>query len=154
MDAISLRPVTDDDFDFLYDLHRATLQPYVAQVWEWDEAWQHQFFRERFDPVAHQVIQYQGQDVGVLRVGEGADGLFIANIQVAPAYQRRGIGGHLLREVLHQAAVRQVGVSLSVLKVNPGARALYERLGFTITGETETHYLMIVPAPGHPSSNQ
>jgi len=31
---------------------------------------------------------------------------------------------------------------LRVLKVNVGARRLYQRLGFVIVGETETHYDM------------
>jgi RimJ/RimL family protein N-acetyltransferase len=33
-------------------------------------------------------------------------------------------------------------VRLRVLKVNPRALAFYRRLGFTCTGETETHDLM------------
>jgi ribosomal protein S18 acetylase RimI-like enzyme len=33
-------------------------------------------------------------------------------------------------------------VTLQVLKVNP-ARRLYERLGFRVTGETPTHFLML-----------
>jgi ribosomal protein S18 acetylase RimI-like enzyme len=147
MDGVSLRPATADDFDFLYALHRATMQPYVAQVWGWDEAWQAQSFRERFTPAANQIIQHHGQDVGVLRVEDGPAGVVIANLQVAPAHQRRGIGGHLVREVVRRAHERQRAVALQVLKVNAEARALYERLGFTITGETATHYLMAVPAP-------
>ena len=38
-------------------------------------------------------------------------------------------------------------VELQVLKVNP-ARRLYGRLGFQVTGETETHYLMQRPTEG------
>jgi ribosomal protein S18 acetylase RimI-like enzyme len=35
-----------------------------------------------------------------------------------------------------------VSVTIEVLKVNPRARALYERLGFEVTGETPMHLQM------------
>lgn len=35
-----------------------------------------------------------------------------------------------------------LSVRLRVLKANPRAAALYERLGFAVTGETDTHVLM------------
>ena len=48
--------------------------------------------------------------------------------------------------------------AITVLKVNP-ARRLYERLGFAIVGETETHYLMRwrpadAAEPGHAADAQ
>ena len=45
------------------------------------------------------------------------------------------------------------GVDAGVLRTNPGARRLYERLGFVVVGETATHLQMTnepIPAgPGH-----
>ncbi len=42
------------------------------------------------------------------------------------------------------ADLRRLPVRLQVIKGNP-ARNLYERLGFTVTGETDTHLLMLRP---------
>lgn len=69
------------------------------------------------------------------------DRVWLARIAIVPVSQRRGIGTTILRSVLAQAASQGLPVMLQVLKVNP-AWQLYERLGFVITGETETHYLM------------
>ncbi|MFN4089033.1 MAG: GNAT family N-acetyltransferase [Alphaproteobacteria bacterium] len=54
---------------------------------------------------------------------------------VRPARRRRGVGAALVRRVLERAAL--VGleqVHLGVGAANPGARALYERLGFVAYG--------------------
>jgi ribosomal protein S18 acetylase RimI-like enzyme len=58
-----------------------------------------------------------------------------------PAYQGRGIGTTLIRRLQQRARKEGVPVTLQVFKVNP-ARALYERLGFKVTGETDTHCRM------------
>jgi ribosomal protein S18 acetylase RimI-like enzyme len=60
---------------------------------------------------------------------------------VAPEHQGKGIGTRLISEVLQDAHSRGLAVRLRVLKVNPAQR-LYERLGFAVVGETETHHLM------------
>ena len=68
--------------------------------------------------------------------------------KILPEYQNRGVGSAVIRDVLAQAQAEGLSVGLQVLKVNP-ARRLYERLGFSLVGETATHYLMraMIPAP-------
>jgi ribosomal protein S18 acetylase RimI-like enzyme len=139
---ITLRVATIDDADFLFRLHRTAMQTYVAQTWgAWDEAWQLQHFQQHFDLSACQIIMLHGQDIGVISVVRQVAGMFLSNIELLPAYQGRGIGTYLIEILLDEAHQKGVALSLQVLKVNL-ARRLYERLGFTISGETATHYLM------------
>ena len=77
----------------------------------------------------------------MLQLEPSAESVKLANIRVAPAYQRRGIGARLITTVLRDAHERGQSVTLDVFKVNP-ARFLYERLGFLVVGETETRLLM------------
>jgi ribosomal protein S18 acetylase RimI-like enzyme len=141
MSHIELRPATADDFDFLYRLHRATLKEYVARTWGWDEGWQRQRFEQHFDPAASQVIEFKKRDAGVVSVVEREEEIFLANIAVTPDLQGQGIGTSVIQQVLDEAKRSGKPVVLQVLKVNP-ARRLYERLGFSVTGENETHYFM------------
>jgi ribosomal protein S18 acetylase RimI-like enzyme len=71
-----------------------------------------------------------------------ADDVFLAAIEIDPAYQRQGIGAALIRDIIANAGALRLPVRLQVLKVNERARALYQRLGFVETGETKTHFLM------------
>jgi ribosomal protein S18 acetylase RimI-like enzyme len=139
--AYTLRPATAEDFPFLYDLHVATMKDYVAQTWGWDEAAQREMFAARFHPARSQVIVANGRDVGVLAVEHRPDDWFLANFEIAPVAQGQGLGATIIRDLLATAARDGLPARLQVLKVNP-ARRLYERLGFAITGETPTHYLM------------
>jgi ribosomal protein S18 acetylase RimI-like enzyme len=138
---ISLRNIIPDDYDFLYNLHREALIAYIELTWGWEEEWQLRRFRERLDPATRKIIQLRGEDIGCISVQDQGDALFIAYIAILPAYQRRGIGSYLIRKVIQEAESRDIPVRLQTLKVNP-VRELYERLGFRITGSTDTHILM------------
>ena len=139
--AYSLRPATADDFPFLYDLHVATMRDYVTQTWGWDDAAQREMFAASFQPANSQIITINGLDIGVLAVEHRPDDWFLANFEIAPVAQGQGLGATIIRDLLATAARDGLPARFQVLKVNP-ARRLYERLGFAITGETPTHYLM------------
>jgi ribosomal protein S18 acetylase RimI-like enzyme len=142
MPQVQLRPATLDDVEALFRIHRDSLGPYVEQTWgPWDESWQVQNFREAFDVKVRQVIESEGQVIGFVDVVQKEDSTVLASIEIAPAFQRRGIGAQLIRDVLERAASRGVPVNLRVLRINP-ARRLYERLGFEVVDATETHYMM------------
>lgn len=138
---MELRTARAEDFDFLYRLHRAAMKGYVEQTWGWDEAWQREHFRRHFNPSANQIIASRGRDVGVVSVSESNSEVSLNSIEVLPEFQRRGIGTGVIQAVLEDARRKGKPVVLQVLKVNP-ARGLYERLGFSVAGETSTHYLM------------
>ncbi len=138
---VTLRPVEENDRDFLWRLHCAALKPYIALTWGWDEEFQHRYFLEHFTPFGNQVISYADQCVGMLAVDESGREVVLRNIELLPQFQGMGIGSQIISDILERAAQRGAPVSLRVLKVNP-ARNLYLRLGFSVIGETETHYWM------------
>ena len=137
----TLRQATEADYAFLFHLHQASMKDYVTQTWGWDEVVQQTLFRERFVPAHVQIVVVDGRDVGALAVKQEPETLVLANLQLLPDAQKQGLGTAIIRTLLWQARQLGVSVSLQVLKVNP-ARNLYERLGFTVIGETATHYLM------------
>lgn len=139
----TLRQATDADSELVYQIKREAFRPYVELTWgAWDEQFQRERHRENFNPATIQIIVVDGQVIGWLGVEYSASAVWIANIHLVPNWQGRGIGTTLLREILEVAATRRVPVSLRVLKSNPRARALYERLGLVVVSETDTHFNM------------
>ena len=144
----SLRPATDKDYDFLYHLHRAAIRPTVEATWGWDEAFQADYFRSRWDLSRRQIIVVDGSDIGVVTLEERPGSVFLALIEIQPAYQGQGIGTAVIREVMANAHRRGLPVELHILKANARARRLYERLGFRLTEARAERYVMRAPVPG------
>lgn len=143
--AIARRQGDTGDLDFLWQLHVLTMRDYAAQTWGWDQVWQEKRFRETLDPSRFEILELGDRAIGSLSVIEEEDHVFLRVIQIHPDWQNRGLGTRLISQVLARAREKNQPTRLQVLKVNP-ARALYERCGFAVTGETETHFLMEHPA--------
>jgi ribosomal protein S18 acetylase RimI-like enzyme len=106
----------------------------IEQTWGWDDAGQRANFQERLAVCAVSIIETGSRSVGSLWLEQRPDSLYIHDLQVAPPHQSRGIGTAVIEMVIEQGASRGLPIVLSVLLVNPRARALYERLGFRATG--------------------
>jgi ribosomal protein S18 acetylase RimI-like enzyme len=132
---ITLRPAADSDKEFLYELHRLTMRGVIEATWGWNEVWQRRDFERRWSAYEVWVIEHDEERCGGLMIEAKPDSLYIHEIQLSPAFQRRGIGSMIIRSVLTRAAQREVVVALSVVPANPDARRLYERLGFEVTHE-------------------
>ena len=141
--AYHLRPAAGADYQWLWELKRLTMRPYVEQTWgHWDDPLQEEFFRKNFSSETIQIISTEGQDAGLLNLEREADEIFLANLQILPEFQNRGLGSAVLREVLESAAALKLPVRLQVLRVNAGAGRLYARFGFQTYSESSTHRLM------------
>ena len=138
---MKLRPTTAEDAEFLYQLLKTTMRKYVDQTWGWDEGWQRAYFEMRFDPAKNQIIVLDDRDIGVIATEKREDEIILSSLYILPEYQGQGIGTRLIKELLAQAFRDDLPVGLRVLKVNP-AKRLYERLGFVVVEEIDTHYYM------------
>lgn len=63
---IGYRPATENDIDFLYALHIATMKEYVDKTWGWNDAFQESVFRKNYVPAKIQIVQLDGNDIGML----------------------------------------------------------------------------------------
>ena len=81
----------------------------------------------------HLVAVDGGEVVGTCRLLDAGDTLKLGRMAVAPAARGRGIAARLLQEAEAQAQAR--GVRVIRLSSQIGARAVYERAGYTAYGE-------------------
>ena len=142
MDDLVLRPAGPNDSEFAYCAKEAAFRPYVEKVWGWDEAEQRRVHEERFAAQDFRVISVAGTDVGIMAAVVAPDCLKVNQLFILPGHQAKGIGSACMRLIMDEARQLGLPVRLRVLKVNPRARAFYERLGFVRTGQTDTHNLM------------
>ncbi|MCD0505440.1 GNAT family N-acetyltransferase [Bordetella petrii] len=90
------------------------------------------------------IVLVDAQPAGLFKAYRGAAAWHVVQVQVAPAWQGRGLGARLLRTVLDQADADGLPTRLDVLKTNP-ARRLYERLGFRVIADGGAEFHMERP---------
>jgi ribosomal protein S18 acetylase RimI-like enzyme len=135
-----LRSALPCDLDWLVGLRKHTMTDYFTASGEELSREDHERrVLNRFDSV--RIVTLGNTDIGMLKVDRGADDWKLVQMQLLPAYQRRGIGTRIIADLLATARRKRVPVTLKVLKVNP-AKRLYERLGFRVTAETKHSYEM------------
>lgn len=138
-----LRPAVPEDRDWIYACKAASVRPYVEPIWGWDEAFQRRDFDGDFGSIGQfRVIEAAGQPIGFLQVLEEKDCVEVAELHLVPDCRGQGIGSSILRRLLNQCRNQGRTLRLGGFKENHRAKALYQRLGFRQTAETETHYVL------------
>ena len=142
MEELSIRKAHASDSEFVFNVKKAAFREYVEQVWGWDDKYQRERHNRRFASQYLRIIQFRGTDVGFLATSCTSDALKVDQIYILPEYQGRGIGSACLTRIIDRASLEEKSVMLQMLKVNTRGVAFYQRLGFTIVGESATHFQM------------
>lgn len=138
MNKIHFRTIESSDYDFLWILHNAALKKYVTATWGWNEDWQREYFAKEFNTENGKIIVFENQDAGFLWYKVNPFENSLVSIKLLPEFQNKGIGTKIIKELIENS---DKSIILQVLKINP-ARCLYERLGFMVSNENNTHFEM------------
>lgn len=147
------RAAEQTDLAFLRTLYETLRADELASL-DWPEAtrrafldsqfaFQHHHFTTHFERAEFLVLQHDGDAVGRLYLLREPPRWLIVDIGLLPAWQGRGIGTTLLRQLQQDAQDAQTqGLALHVRLDNPRAQALYARLGFRDESVEGMHKLM------------
>ncbi|MCK4412147.1 MAG: ribosomal protein S18-alanine N-acetyltransferase [Candidatus Eisenbacteria sp.] len=134
-DELALRPMGEDDLDAVVALERACF----------GDPWPRACFQAEVDEAPDVrwplVAVGPGGPAGFAIAWFIGDKVQIANLAVAPAYRRRGLGRRFLEAILAEAERRGAReIHLEVRDSNAAALALYRRIGFRIVGRRRHYY--------------
>jgi GNAT superfamily N-acetyltransferase len=101
---LTLRRSTPDDSEFAYQANRLAFGPYVEQLGGWEEAAQRELHQRRFSTQTYRIINFEGQDVGILASVAMRDCLKVNQLFILPAHQGQGIGRRCMLLVMAEAA--------------------------------------------------
>lgn len=150
--VLTLRPIRDDDMDFLRLLYASIRADELAMVPWTDEQKaafvlqqfdaQHAWWQENYPDATFDLVLLDGEPAGRLYVDRWEREIRIVDIALLPEHRGSGIGTTLLRRVFAEGDAAGKTVSIHVEMFNP-ARRLYERLGFDYAGEHGVYLLMV-----------
>lgn len=140
---VEFRPASEDDREVLWDLNRSGFGEVVAKQFGATEEDQRAHFDAHFAIAGVQLIFSSCDLIGYLHTESRGDHLYVVGIVLAPPFRQRGIGTQIMASILEEARRGGQDVRLQVLKAN-SATSFYEKLGFAIAGETDSHYQMVI----------
>lgn len=143
MDGLKVRKAVEGDVDFTSSVKEAAFREYAEQVWGWDEINQRELHDLRFASQEVPIIQFRRTDVGFFATSSTADWVREYEIFILPEYQQKGFGSACMSRIVADARARKKAVTLHVLKINTRGIAFYQRLGFKIVDEDDSHVQMV-----------
>ena len=136
------RAATEADKPFVWQANaRAYEEVVTRQFGEWDAEQQERKFDDKWRRATFEVVELGGERVGAIWSTDEGDHLWLREVFLLPNHQQQGVGAELVRQEIVKARRRSKPLRLRVLRESR-ARALYTRLGFSVCGETETHFWM------------
>ena len=139
--GIGFRPIEDEDRDFLLALYASTRADELAPLsWSAEEKrrflqqqfeFQHRYYQQSFED-ADFLLVLQGRDpIGRVYVARTEDEIDLVDIAISIDWRGKGIGSHLLRELIEESDSTGRAIILHVEPHNPAHR-LYHRAGFVL----------------------
>ncbi|HLY27838.1 MAG TPA: GNAT family N-acetyltransferase, partial [Aggregatilineales bacterium] len=98
-----LRAATEADTTFLYDLHVKAMKAAVEKTWGWDEDFQMAYFRQHFTTDNTDLILVGDVSVGKLICQRDPQRIYLAEIEILPEYQRKGLGTAIIQALIDEA---------------------------------------------------
>ena len=152
--SYSLKPATIEDYDFIFYVKKTALKQYIEKIWGWDEEYQQDDFRKCFLPQNNKIIVCNDEEVGFLEVNEKENIIYIVELEILPQYQGKGIGTSIISDIIQHSRSVNKKLEIGCFKINLGASRLYERLGFKVIGERETHFILAVSHYAYNNDNK
>lgn len=154
---LCLREATPEDQPFLLEIYASTRTEELEAA-GWDDDQKRVFImmqflaRERTYPRGdNRVILLDGRAIGRMLVGRRDTEILLTDIALLTEYRNAGIGTHLIKNLMSEAASIGKPIKLHVLALSPAVR-LYERLGFCRSG-SDAAYLEMKWDPPDPSAS-
>jgi ribosomal protein S18 acetylase RimI-like enzyme len=150
-EKVTLRPVAEQDDNFLLSVYASTRADELAHVpWSVEQkdaflrmqfSAQKQHYAAQYPQAKHDVIYLDQTSAGRVYLAREADVLHILDITILPKYRNLGIGTFLLCQIIDEARDAGKSVTIYVESFNPSLR-LFERLGFRRDKENGFQLLM------------
>lgn len=150
--TITFRPYTPQDEPFIQELYASSREPEMALV-DWSPEQKQTFltsqckaqllhYQTYYENATHDIILQDGVQIGRLYTHRTSNDIRLMDIILLTAYRNKGIGTHIIKQLMQEGDDTHRSVTLHVEIINPDAYRLYQRLGFTDVENKGLHIFM------------
>lgn len=147
---LRLTPAGEGDFEALLALRMAAMRESLTRLGRFDPQRARERLSRGFNPAHTRHILRDGDLVGFVVVIPRPHDLLLDHLYIHPSAQGEGIGGWVMRQVLAEADVQSLPMSVTALKHSDATR-FYQRHGFIL--EAEGEWDLYFRRPAHPPSD-
>jgi GNAT superfamily N-acetyltransferase len=148
--TLQLTPAGEGDFEALLALRMAAMRESLTRLGRFDPQRARERLSRGFNPAHTRHILCDGDLVGFVVVIPRPHDLLLDHLYIHPSAQGEGIGGWVMRQVLAEADVQSLPMSVTALKHSDATR-FYQRHGFIL--EAEGEWDLYFRRPAHPPSD-
>ncbi len=141
---ITLRQAAAADRPFAKSTYFETTRWIVEELFGSDDADETTKFEDFYREDSTQIIMVDDNEAGFMTLLRRRTYTEIQCLFLLPGYQNRGIGTHLLQELIAQADADGTRLAIGTYPINPAQR-LYRRLGFVVAYETQYRIEFMYP---------
>ncbi|MEC5384725.1 GNAT family N-acetyltransferase [Uliginosibacterium sp. H3] len=134
--ALSFSAASVEDAEALVALRIEAMRESLERIGRFDPVRARERFLNGFEPSLTRHIVLGGERVGFVVVKSLDDHLLLDHLYVLPAFQGRGIGALVLRQVCAEAATKRLPIRVGALHESASNR-FYLRHGFVKVAEEE-----------------
>ena len=102
---------------------------------------QQSHYQDNFPSRDHRIVLLDKRPIGITDIARDEKEIRVLDIILKPENRNKGIGTTLMQAILDEADQSGMAVRLYVERFNP-AFSFYNRLGFTVIGDTGVHQHM------------
>lgn len=114
---LNYRKAEETDMEYLLNLRKATINEHLIRAGLSISDQEH-IKRIRYQYEGAEIILFDAQAIGLLKLNRQPINIEIIQIQIDPKYQGKGIGQKVIQSIIDLAKENHTSVSLSVLKGN------------------------------------
>ena len=130
---IKVIPAEESNSEFSYQVKKTAYGGYIKDIWGWEEQHQREFHAQDWLNNRPDIIMYDNQPIGTIYINETQDYIEIGQFIILSELQNKGIGSHILKDIMDKADRSSRIIKLMYLSINPVA-SLYSRMGFQVVG--------------------
>ncbi|WP_322045751.1 GNAT family N-acetyltransferase [Paraburkholderia sp. J67] len=133
---LTFSPTTQADADVLVEMRIAAMRESLERIGRFDPQRARERFLAAFEPALCRFIEADGTRAGFVLIRPQEGHWLLDHLYVLPAYQGKGIGAKVLREIFADADKAGLPVRVGALRASDSNR-FYQRHGFVQTAEAD-----------------
>jgi len=144
---MDFKPILPEDENALFERYKSAMKPVVEDSFGWDEVFQRERFKNRYETDWFHWIENEGTRIGYICFCIKESEVHVSLLIIDQDKRSLGYGRMVMERIHSEVRKRNCSVTLSSFRNNSSAIRFYEKAGYRVVGGDEHFLDMELVAP-------